>query len=47
MGSEEGSEDGENSEAESDALRPRRTTQRQGLVDRMKDARELFTFTAE
>ncbi|KAF2626978.1 hypothetical protein BU25DRAFT_469294 [Macroventuria anomochaeta] len=35
-GSKEDSKDGENSEAESDAPRP---------VDRMKDARELFTFT--
>lgn len=45
--SEEGSKDGENSEAESDAPQPRRTTRRQGLVDRMKDARKLFTFTPE
>ena len=45
--SEEDSSDGENSKGGSEALQPRRTTRRQGPADRMKDARELFTFTTE
>lgn len=45
--SEENSSDGRNSEDGNKALQSRRTTRRQGQVDMMKDARELFTFTAE